>query len=302
MKDGLHPRQVEAFDAVVQTGSFTEAARLLKITQPAVTRLVRSLEETMGFKLLERGAGGARPTRDGALFHRHVEQYLLAFRQLSLVAERIRSGQEGALQVAAIPALATTIVPRAVARFQKTHPGALVRIIDGASHEVAEYVGTGVCELGFATAIAQHPNVTCHALPRVRTVAIVPKGHPLAARAEIRPADLHGQTLVAFRTGTAAREQLDAVLKAARAKPRLVLETSLASVAAACAASGVGIAVLDALTAEAVKGEGAVVLPCTSGADAAYALLVPKHRALSAAARTFATEAAAVMGGKLKLR
>ncbi len=176
-------------------------------------------------------------------------------------------------------------MPRALAWFQKAHPGALVRIIDGASHEVAELVGAGVCELGFSTVIAQHPNVKRHPLPRVRTVAIVPKGHPLAARAEIRPADLHGQTLVAFRAGTAAREQLDQALRAARAKPRLVLETSLASVAAACAMSGAGIAVLDALTADAVKGEGAVVLPCTSGADTAYVLLVPKHRALSAPAR-----------------
>ena len=283
----LNPRQLEAFRAVMQTGSITAGAAHLRVTQPAVTRLIRDLEKSLGFTLFERRHGRVTPTPAAAALAREVDRCFVGLDRIGKAANDIRQGRAGSLRIAAIPALAMALIPKSVARFLGGHPQIRIDLIDGSSVEVAEWVASGSFDLGFATVAASHPRVVLHRLSPVRAVAVMAPAHPLAERATIAPADLAGEALVALTQSTRLRRQLDGALERARVEVQPRIQTPLSAVACALAAAGAGVAVVEPFTADLLKGLGMVVKPLREEVRVEYAMLTPAGRTPSAPAAEF---------------
>jgi DNA-binding transcriptional LysR family regulator len=283
----MKPRQLEAFRAVMLTGSITAGADHLRLSQPAVTRLIRDLERSLGLALFERDRGRIRPTSAATELSREVDRCFVGLDRIAKAAAGLRQGRAGRLRIAAIPALAVGVLPELLARFLAERPQLGVYLVDGSSPEIAEWVADGAYDLGFATTAASHPAVKAHLLPPVRAVAVLPPKHRLAQQASIRPADLAGEALIAPYSSALLRAQLDQSLARAGVEPDLRLETSLSAVAGAVAAAGGGIGIVESFTAERLKRLGAVVRPFRDGVEVEYAILTSSHRALGAAAEAF---------------
>jgi DNA-binding transcriptional LysR family regulator len=283
----MKPRQLEAFRAVMLTGSITAGANHLRLSQPAVTRLVRDLERSLGLTLFERDRGRIRPTSAATELSREVDRCFVGLDRIAKAAADLRQGRAGRLRIAAIPALAVGVLPEILARFLADRPQLGVELMDGSSAEIAEWIADGAYDLGFATGAAAHPAVTTHRLPPVRAFAVLPPGHRLARQATIRPSDLAGEALIAPYPWTRLRTRLDESLARAGVEPELRVETSLSAVAGAVAAAGGGVAVVEAFTAERLRGMGAEVRPFGDGVRVEYAVLTSSHRSLSVAAEAF---------------
>lgn len=122
----MNIRQVEAFRAVMMSGTASRAAELLGVTQPAISRSLAELERAIGFALFVRVRGRLVPTPEGQLFFQDVDRVFQGMESLRAAAIRIRSAGSGALRVASLASLGSTIVPAAIARFRREFPDATV--------------------------------------------------------------------------------------------------------------------------------------------------------------------------------
>ena len=293
---GINQRQLEAFRAVMLTGSMTAGASHLRVTQPAVTRLVRDLERKLGFRLFERLHGRLTPTPHAVELYPEVEKCFVGLDRITKAASDIRQGRAGRLRIAAIPALAAGVLPHVIATYLAGRPQIRVDLVDGSSPEIAQWVAEGSFDLGFATPAAVHPSVDVHPLCGLKAVAVMSNDHPLAAQPAIRPGDLQGHPLVMLAPTTRLRMQLDDALKEAGIEPMLRIETPLSSVACALAAAGVGIAIVEAFIADLLQGLKPAVRPFKANLINDYAMLTLGGRGLSAAVIAFMEQAASWFG------
>src|ERR1700755_321087 len=110
----IDTRLLEAFRSVLDSGSITQAAASLGLTQPAVSAQIARLESDVGFALFVRSGNRVRPTAEAMGFRQEVEQTLSKTSDLGRVAQQIRSGEVGSLNTASYPMAGVTLLPPVV--------------------------------------------------------------------------------------------------------------------------------------------------------------------------------------------
>src|SRR3984957_2975916 len=121
----INSRQVEAFRAMMLTGSVTEAAKLMAVTQPAVSRLLRDFQALLKMELFERRGTGLVPTAAATALYTEVERSFVGLERIAAAAEEIRGRRTGTLRIAALPALpalSNGYLPRLAGHFLKQRP------------------------------------------------------------------------------------------------------------------------------------------------------------------------------------
>ena len=254
-------RQVEAFRAVILSGTVSRAAELMGVTQPNVSRLIGELEDAVGFALFDRVKGRLIATPEGQAFYRDVEQ---SFRGLDLLrssAARIRDFGSGHIRVASLAAAGSTIVPRAVRKFRENFPSAIVTLSIMTSAAVRNHVVDGEYDLGLAADEVDLSGVEHQVFGSFPALCAIPAGHHLAAKKIVRPEDLDGVDYVALSPEDRARLQFDRFCEEAGAKPNLVIETPFAITACALALEGVGVGIVNPLAIDGFAERGLVFRP-----------------------------------------
>src|ERR1700682_6310484 len=113
----INSRQVEAFRAMMMTGSVTDAAKLMAVTQPAVSRLLRDFQALLKTELFERRGSGLVPTASATAPYMEVERAFVGLERITPAAEEIRGRRTGTLRIAALPALSNGYLPRLAGGF-----------------------------------------------------------------------------------------------------------------------------------------------------------------------------------------
>ena len=252
-------RQMESFAAVMSTGSITGAARLTGRSQPAVTRLVQELEAELGFSLLHRSGPRITPTANGIRFHREVERALLSFEQMRARADAIAQSEAAPLTIAAIPALAAGLLPAALARLNPL-PG-LVQLQAEPAEAVVQSVLSGRSEVGFASLPFDQPGLHTHWVAEAPCVAMLAADDPLAAGDIVSLAALAERRLLTMANPFRLRHRVEAALEALGITPAASITTNASVNAAALVRAGLGVAVLEPVTAYGLRLEGVVVRP-----------------------------------------
>jgi DNA-binding transcriptional LysR family regulator len=116
----LDPKQLEAFVAVLSVGSMTGAAKALGKSQPAVSRLIQDLEHELGFVLLHRNGPRISPTEQGIAFFAQAELFLAGLRTISERARQIESARPMPIEIAAVPALSSSLLPSALSKMDQS--------------------------------------------------------------------------------------------------------------------------------------------------------------------------------------
>ncbi|MFN7023307.1 MAG: LysR substrate-binding domain-containing protein [Pseudorhizobium sp.] len=254
-------RQIEAFRAVIITGTASRAAELMGVTQPAVSRLIGELEATVGFPLFDRVKGRLVPTPEADIFYRDVETSFRGLDRLRSSAARIRDFGSGHIRVASLAATGSTIVPRAVRRFREVFPSAIVTLSIMSSASVRNHIVDGEFDLGLAADEVDLSGVEHQVFGSFPALCAIPPGHPLAAKKVIRPEDLHGVDYVALSPEDRARLQLDQLCLDIGARPKLVIETPFAITACALALEGVGVGIVNPLAVDGFAERGLILRP-----------------------------------------
>ena len=186
-------RQLRAFVEIAEAGSITAAAKLLRLTQLAMSRQIKALEEELDVILLERGAHSISLTPAGELL-RNESIKLLRFSDTMI--EKVRAEASGEpLRVAYAPSLAGEFIAIAIERFSQIHSRVRVSLSDRSSAEMHAGIAAGKFDLILAVPC---PGDAIRWMP-LRDYGwelLLPANHPLAAKKLISPADLDGQKLL----------------------------------------------------------------------------------------------------------
>jgi DNA-binding transcriptional LysR family regulator len=283
----ISSRQIEAFRMVMLTGSITGASEALFVTQPAVSRLIQSLEDTTGLKLFERRGNQIVPTAEATALLAEVERSFIGLSRIGAFAQALRDQKAGSLRIAAMPALASSILTRFAARFSVRRPDVHISISGFPSHLVIDAVASGQADFGYADGPLDRIGLEVETFP-VAAVVILPKDHRLARQDCITPADLEGERFVGIGRGTLFRSRIDTALAGI---PRTIsLETPLSHIACLLVAEGVGVSLVDPYSAQEFLDKGIIAKPFTPFIDAGFVGLHSPQHPPSALAATFTRE------------
>ena len=174
-------RHLQTFVEVARQKSVMKAADLLHVSQPAVTKTIRELEEVLGVAVFERDGRGIKITRYGEAFLRHAGAALTAIRQGLDSVSQERSGDGPPVRIGALPTVSTRIMPRAMAHFLKEETGSRIKIVTGENAVLLEQLRVGDLDLvvGRLAAPEQMTGFSFEHLYSEQVVFVVRKGHPL---------------------------------------------------------------------------------------------------------------------------
>jgi DNA-binding transcriptional LysR family regulator len=255
----INPRQVEAFRAMMLTGSVTEAAKLMAVTQPAVSRLLRDFQALLKMELFERRGSGLVPSAAATALYMEVERSFVGLERITTAAEEIRGRRTGTLRVAALPALSNGFLPRLTGQFLKERPNLNLAFFGVISPIVIDWVLNNQCDIGFAEIPIAHSGLPCERMPALPRVAVLPAGHRLAAKPTLEPRDFEGETFVSLSAGSSGRHLVDQAFNRNDVQRILRVETTLSEIMCGLVASGLGVSICDPYTAREFEGRGLVV-------------------------------------------
>lgn len=277
----LDTRQLEAFVAVISIGSMTGAARALGRSQPVVTRLIQELEAELGFPLLHRNGPRISPTQQGVAFHEQAELILGGLRTLSERARGIATGAPQPVEIASLPSLASSLVPRALAGLSSGDLPGRIHLRSTAAETIVQAVADRTADIGLTSLPLDNPGVEVNWTAELPCVAVVSRGHRLAGRAEISPSDLAGERLIASHNPYRLRLAINQALGAFDIAPPARIDSNSSPVSIALAREGLGVAVVESLTVTGLPVADIAVLPFSFHIPFRFGMITAAGRPLS---------------------
>lgn len=275
----LSHRQIEVFRAVMVAGHVTRAAEVLHTSQPTVSRELARLEQVLGLALFDRVRGRLRPTVRALALLEEVEQSYVGLDRIAATALSLRDFAQGRLQLACQPALAQAFLPEALQRFVARQPEAGVTITLQESPMLEASLSEQRFDLGLTERHDAPVGTLLQTLLVVHEVAILPPGHALGAQAQLAPGDFEGQGFISLAAADPYRQQIDAVFAQAGVHRRLQIESPSAVSVCAMVGQGLGLAIVNPLTALALAGTGLLIRPFAVPIAFHVAVVLPQWRA-----------------------
>ena len=241
-------RQIEVIRAITVTGTVGGAARLLNVSSPGISRVMKHAEQMLGIKLFSRKGGRYTPTREANDIFTQINGVYDKVEDLHFVIERLKRGADSELKIGSVPSLSTVMVPRAIAEVRSVYPGLRIDFDVLKIEEAIDYLLLGKGEAVAMSYRLEHPLLTFEPLGKGRLKCVVPLGHPLATRDRISAHELVRHPLI----GIDPNDPYGRVMATIFAKNGLAYEVSIkarfGSTVCALVANGLGVAVIDEFT------------------------------------------------------
>lgn len=283
----LTHRQIEVFRAVMATGHVTQAADRLGSSQPTLSRELARLEAGLGMVLFDRVRGRLRPTVRAMALLEEVERSFIGLERIAATAAALRQFADGRLEVACLPALAHALLPDAARRFLADHPQAGLSIVPAESPWLEQSLTEQRFDLGLVETRLAPAATRLRPLLQADEVAVLPDGHSLLAHRVLRPADFEGAAFVSLAPSDPYRETVDQMFEAAGVSRRMVVDAASAVSVCALVRQGLGLAIVNPLTALELSGSGLQIRPLSVSIAFHVGLVVPELRAPSPLAGAF---------------
>lgn len=284
-------RHIEVFNAVMLTGSVSAAARMINVTQPAVSRTLQHAELQLGFALFQRVGGRLRPTLEAQTLYPHVERLFQQLDEVQRLSANLRAGRsQHELQVLTVLALSYEVMPRAMRLFRQKHPSVLVHHQALHSPQIVSALALQEADIGFVFSVPPHPSLTLESLGSRSVVCVAPRGL-LPARVvrsgEVGVADLGGLPIVALDSQDPLGVLLSHTLRDSGADLDVVVTVQTYHVALALAHHGVGVAMVESCTAASADRRRVDVLRLLPSIEVPVQALRPAQRPGSQTVRAF---------------
>jgi DNA-binding transcriptional LysR family regulator len=271
----LTHRQLAMFRAVMLQGNLSRAADATHSSQPTLSRELARLEQLLGYPLFDRISGRLRPTARALALMQEVERSFVGLEHIANRAHELRTLTSGRLQLACLPALAHALLPQALVRFQQTLPEAQVSVVPLESPWLEQALSEQRFDLGLSEADSAPTGVTMLPLLQANEVAVLPANHGLCRKTRLTPTDFADVRFISLAEGDTYRQAIDAMFAKASVVRHMVLETQSAVAVCAMVQQGLGVAIVNPLTAAAMAGPSLVVRPLTEAIPFQINVLLP---------------------------
>lgn len=278
-------RQLEAFAAVMSTGSVTAAGRLLGRSQPAISRLLQELEAEIGYALFARSGPRVTPTEQGFLLYDDVERALSSLRQIRDRAEEIARGQAATAAVGGhLGAGRRAGAGRAQAHRAARQPRPRIELRSASPERVVHAVLSGTAQLGATSLPLEHRGLTVHWIGQAPCVVALPENDPAARHDVVPVAELAGRRVITMANPYRLRRRLDAALGHAAG----AIETNSSVNALAAVRAGLGVSVLEPITAYGAPMAGVAIRPIDLDIPFFFGVITSQSQPLTPACQAMA--------------
>lgn len=224
----MHSRLLRHFLAVYDARSLSAAAEAHRISQPALTKSLQTLEQEFGIKLFDRIASGVTPTRYGEVLARRVRLMDIEYRHAVAEIEAMRGGKEGQIRIGAGPVWITRYLPAIVAGYQKQRPEVRIYMESGVIDTLIPQLQRGEFDLVCASLdFPNQPDLVKEALVNIEHIVVASQNHPLAGKADPEAKDLAGYPWIALAKDQVGTGRILSYFAAYDLQPpQIALETS----------------------------------------------------------------------------
>jgi len=289
MNDATRPhvstRQLQAFVALAEQRSFTRAAGLCHLSQPAFSALIGQLEATLGLRLFDRSTRHVEPTAEGLAFEVSARRVLAEFDgALSDLTDRLAL-RRGRVSIALLPSLAAGWLPEVLRGYRAQYPGVEIEVADVLSEPCVERVRSGQADFALAAIRADTPELQAEPFCSDGFHLVCPPDHPLATQPEVRPRDVAAYPFIHMARGSSVRQYLDAALHPLQMQT--LMEVDQLATAMGMVRAGLGVSLMPALTLFHFAQPGLVTRPLHwPGLTRRIYLVRRRERSLSLAAQS----------------
>ena len=272
----LTHRQLGLFRSVMLHGNLSRAAEASHSSQPTLSRELARLEQLLGYALFDRVRGRLRPTARALALMQEVERSFIGLEQIAQRARELRTLSGARLRLACLPALAHALVPHALRALALTTPQALVSVQPLESPWLEQALSEQRVDLGLSEASEAPPGVAWHALFEANEVAVLPAAHSLCSKRVLEPQDFEGERFISLAVNDPYRQAIDGLFAAHGVNRVQSLETESAVAICAMVRQGLGVAIVNPLTALECAGNGLEVRPLRLAIPFKIGLLLPE--------------------------
>jgi DNA-binding transcriptional LysR family regulator len=288
----MDTKQLAAFCAVVERGSFSHAAERLGVTQPAVSLQIRSLEKRLGQQLLDRSGRRVEPTEAGVRLYRGAQRLLALEEQLlEEVAAEPEGAVSGRLELGSSSGPGGTVLPLLLCEFHAAFPEVTVALSVFDTQTVVDLVARRELELGVVGAARRHRGVVFEPFLRDEVILACPPEHPFAGRT-ISLEELRAAPLVVMQEGAGVRQVIEDELRRSGVRLRDLaprLELGLQESVRSAVQAGYGVTFISRSAVEADLAAGRLAAAKVEGLEAVreISLVRATGRATTRAAQAF---------------
>ena len=242
-------RQIEVFHAIYSSGSMTNAAALLNVSQPSISKVLSHAEQQLGFALFERSKGRLVPTPEADQLFKHVTRVYQDVDRLRHIARNLRSADVGRVRIACTPAFGVELMPLAVASFLADNPDVVFDIETLHMQEIDSALLESRIDVGIAFDPVPSPGIEVRTLATSRFVVLAPLDSAFDTRKPVSIEDLAGHRFIGLNNRGPLGQLLSTKLAATDIALDTVAWTETYHVAKALVACGAGLSIADAITA-----------------------------------------------------
>ena len=288
--------QLKGFYYVAKTGSFTEAAERLYLTQPAISLQVKALEKELGERLFDRVGRGIRLTYAGSLLFKQVEDLIAKLDDIHRTVGEIKSLERGTLHLGASDTTSMYFLPGLLQKFLKAYPKIELGITSLISPQVVQMVKDREIDLGIVTLSQFPPSLEAIPLFQQRLIAIVGHEHPFAARKLIDLSELGREPLILLEKSSTTRQRIDAFFEEIHGRPRAIMELSNFEIIKRYVAAGLGVSLVPVEAAH-TNADGICPVPLRQALALQVGIVLRQDRKLTRPSRAFLEMAQEHFGG-----
>lgn len=245
-------RHIEVFSAIMRTGTTSAAARLLNVSQPAVSKTLQHAEQTLGFALFRRSRGKLLPTPEALALQQEVSAFDDQLARIRRLADSLGSQSAAPLRVTATPALAHHLLPPTIALWRRKYPDTVCELDVAHTREMVHALLLNETDLGLTLQPVAHPSIVCTPVLDAGLRVIAPASwwpesllsQPVAAE------ELSGQPIVAIDLRDHLGSLVSAWLGSVEPPPKVKLSVQTYGLARTLVEAGNGVAIVDSFTAK----------------------------------------------------
>lgn len=219
-------RHIRYFQAVAEHLSFTKAAAALHVSQPALSQLIKQLEEELGAQLFDRTGRTTRLTDAGKAYLQYVRRASQELREATRAIHDVSDLSRGSLRLAVTPTFTTYLVGPLVEAFHSRYPKITLNVREISQENIEEMLLAGELDVGIAFGDVNSPDIDATPLLDETLALVVSTRHPLAKAKSVDLQALSTESLVLLSKEFATREQIDSYCRKHGIRPKVLMEAN----------------------------------------------------------------------------
>ncbi|HEX5399424.1 MAG TPA: LysR family transcriptional regulator [Verrucomicrobiae bacterium] len=243
----MNRNHLALFHAVARAGGISRGAALARVSQPAVSKQIKELEESLGIPLLERLPRGSRLTDGGRLLADYAQRLAALEQEADRAVEEFRGLKRGRLAIGASTTIGAYLLPQALGEFHRRHPGLELQLEIANTQAIQRHLLAGTVELGFTEGLEEAEHLDSRIFAEDELVAIAPPQHPLLKKKRVAARDLCREPIVAREEGSGTRAVVEQALGKRGLSVKPVLSLAGTEAVKHAVIAGIGLAIVSRL-------------------------------------------------------